>query len=60
MKAEKPMEDYGMELNEQALTEEEQEELAQESDEENAKRYGVRIWRYQSMCKSSGMLLWKK
>ena len=38
MKAEKPMEDYGMELNEQALTEEEQEELAQESDEENAKR----------------------
>ncbi|MBP2656974.1 MAG: hypothetical protein H6Q69_6 [Firmicutes bacterium] len=29
MKAEKPMEDYGMELNEQVLTEEEQEELAQ-------------------------------
>ena len=38
MKAEKPMEDYGMGLNEQVLTEEEQEELAQESDEENAKR----------------------
>ena len=38
MKAEKPREDYGMELNEQVLTEEEQEELAQESDEENAKR----------------------
>lgn len=36
MKAEKSMEDYGMELNEQVLTEEEQEELAQESDEENA------------------------
>ncbi len=38
MKAEKQMEDYGMELNEQVLTEEEQEELAQESDEKNAKR----------------------
>lgn len=38
MKAEKPMENYGMELNEQVLNEEEQEELAQESDEENAKR----------------------
>jgi len=38
MKAEKSMEDYGVELNEQVLTEEEQEELAQESDEENAKR----------------------
>lgn len=38
MKAEKSMEDYGMELNEQVLTEEEQEELAQESDEKNAKR----------------------
>ena len=38
MKAEKPMKDYGMALNEQVLTEEEQEELAQESDEENAKR----------------------
>ena len=38
MKAEKSMEDYGMELNEQVLTEKEQEELAQESDEENAKR----------------------
>lgn len=38
MKAEKPMEDYGMELNEQVLTEEEQEELDQESDEENEKR----------------------
>ena len=38
MKAEKPVEDYGMELNEQVLTEEEQEELDQESDEENDKR----------------------
>ena len=38
MKAEKPMENYGIELNEQVLTEKEQEELAQESDEENAKR----------------------
>ncbi len=38
MKAEKPVEDYGMELNEQVLTEEEQEELDQESDEENEKR----------------------
>lgn len=38
MKAEKPMEDYGTELNENVLTEEEQEELRQESDEENAKR----------------------
>lgn len=37
MKEEKPMEDYGMELNEQVLTEEEQEELAQESDEENVR-----------------------
>lgn len=40
MKAEKPVEDYGMELNEQVLTEEEQEELDQESDEENEKRQG--------------------
>ena len=32
------MEDYGTELNENVLTEEEQEELRQESDEENAKR----------------------
>ena len=38
MKAERTAEDYGMELNEQVLTEEEEEELAQESDEENAKR----------------------
>ena len=38
MKAEKSMEDYGVELNEHVLTKEEQEELAQESDEENAKR----------------------
>ncbi len=38
MKAEKPVEDYGMEFNEQVLTKEEQEELEQESDEENAKR----------------------
>ena len=40
MKAEKPMEDYGMELNEQVLTEEKQEDLAQESDEENDKCQG--------------------
>ncbi len=38
MTAAKIVEDYGIELNEQVLTEEEQEELAQESDEENAKR----------------------
>ena len=38
MTAAKSVESYGMELNEQVLTEEEQEELAQESDEENAKR----------------------
>ena len=38
MKAEKSVEDYGMELNEQVLTEEEQEKLTQESDEENEKR----------------------
>lgn len=38
MKMKKFMEDYGMELNEQVLTEEEQTELAQESDAENAKR----------------------
>ena len=38
MKAEKSVEDYGVELNEQVLTEEEQAELVQESDEENAKR----------------------
>lgn len=38
MKAEKTAEDYGLELNEQVLTEEEEAELAQESDEENAKR----------------------
>lgn len=38
MKAEKPVEYYGMELNEHVLTEEEQEALSQESDEENAKR----------------------
>lgn len=38
MKTEKSMEDYGVELNEHVLTEEEQEELGQESDEENAKR----------------------
>ena len=38
MKVKKAVEYYGMELNEQVLTEEEQEELAQESDEENAKR----------------------
>jgi hypothetical protein len=38
MKAENSAEDYGMELNENVLTEEEQEELAQETDEENAKR----------------------
>ena len=38
MMAAKSVEDYGMELNEQMLTEEEQEELAKESDEENAKR----------------------
>ena len=38
MTAEKIVEDYGMELNEQVLTEEEQAELAQEPDEENAKR----------------------
>ena len=38
MKAEKTAEDYGMELNEQVLTKEEQAELAQESEEENAKR----------------------
>ena len=38
MTAEKSVEGYGMELNEQVLTEEAQEELAQESDEENAKR----------------------
>ncbi len=38
MKAEKAVEDYGMELNEQVLTKEEQAELAQKSDEENAKR----------------------
>lgn len=38
MTAEKSVEDYGMELNEQVLTEDEQEELAQEADEENAKR----------------------
>lgn len=37
MTAEKSVEDYGMELNEQVLTEE-QAELAQESDKENAKR----------------------
>ena len=38
MKAGKIAEDYGMELNEQVLTEKEQAELAKESDEENAKR----------------------
>lgn len=38
MKTEKSAEDYGMEVNENVLTEEEQEELRQESDEENAKR----------------------
>ena len=38
MTTEKSVEYYGMELNEQVLTEEEQAELAQESDEENAKR----------------------
>ncbi len=38
MKLDETMEDCGMELNEQVLTAEEQEELAQESDEENAKR----------------------
>ncbi len=38
MKAEKTVEDYGVELNEQVLTEDEKAELAQESDEENAKR----------------------
>jgi len=38
MKAEKTAEDYGMELNEQVLTEEDKAELVQESDEENAKR----------------------
>ena len=38
MTAEKAVEDYGMELNEHVLTEEEQLELAQESDEENKKR----------------------
>lgn len=38
MTMEKLVEDYGMELNEQVLTEAEQEELAKESDEENAKR----------------------
>ncbi len=35
---EKMAEDYGMEMNEQVLTEAEKAELAQESDEENAKR----------------------
>lgn len=38
MTMEKPVEDYGMELNEHVLTEVEQDELEQESDEENAKR----------------------
>ena len=38
MKLDEKMEDCGMELTEQVLTAEEQEELAQESDEENAKR----------------------
>lgn len=38
MKLDEKMEDCGMELNEWVLTAEEQEELAQESDEENAKR----------------------
>lgn len=37
MKLDEKMKDCGMELNEQVLTAEEQEELAQESDEENAK-----------------------
>ncbi len=38
MNAENSAEDYGMELNEHVLTEEEQEVLAYETDEENAKR----------------------
>ncbi len=38
MMMEKSVEDYGVEFNEQVLTEEEQEELAHETDEENAKR----------------------
>jgi hypothetical protein len=38
MTVEQSMKDYGMGLNEHVLTEEEQEELAQENDEEYAKR----------------------
>ena len=61
MTAEKAVEDYGLELNEHVLTEEEQLELAQESDEENKKRQGVwELWHCRSMCKSREMLLWKK
>ena len=60
MRAEKAVKDYGSELNEHVLTEEEQEELAQESDEENANTEEVRVCHYRNMCKSSGMLLWKK